>query len=395
MLKTKIEIGFFLYFIVSLPCLAGESGITELAQSKNLFSDSVQFVKNGDPLLIDELRIGREVFNRNCLHCHNSEGMNTRSRSPLMRSYWDRLLSTKGVAAMTETVKKTHVGVEGISSHIFENEVSLRGAVRYLAIGGERFYLNEMDTIKENINKNNRFALETALAKLKLKNVVLWGGNQERYRDYVYMGKVYPFGQHLSQVVNDRLVKLFKSIEYIPSPRGEFEPLSDYEARMSDERKMHEIRYNREAKNKSQWVLDELSAWLNTMAGPPAIPVNFSYDADNEVFRFNVWETNYQEKRRLNIGAIQNKKVDNLEVIIPVHIEVARSYKRRLENEDVDMRPSVYVPYVYNRKSQTLTAQGVMILWRDSNTVEYIQNISGSMQTIPLNIPAAKKSNLN
>lgn len=341
--------------------------------------------------VINELRLGRSVYKTNCIQCH-SASTNKKAKNPSARGYWAQKLNTKGVHRMTSSVSKTHIAADGIGPYVFEDVEMLRGAVRYLAIGGEAYFDQTVEGMKAVLSQRNQEALNKAIKDLGAKNVVLWGKPLKTYQHYSYIGPNYPLSAALGETVAERMAEKLKDSLYIPSLRGEFEPRRDYEQRVSDERALHNNRYKKLLDNEAMYRRFEAEQWLNVIAGQPRIPINFKYNPDEEHFHFEIWHT---PKRFIAEDDTDTDVVDagedSLTLTIDVPLEVARHYKRRLENEDIDSKPTLHVAYTFQESKLILA--GVIILWRDTNETEVIglDNIEGSLVNIVLSDNKPKK----
>jgi len=336
--------------------------------------------------VINELRLGRSVYNKNCIQCHAANA-NSKAKQPNARGFWEQRLSTKGIYRMTSAVAKTHRDADGINPYVFEDTEMLRGAVRYLAVGGEAYYNQNINKIKAKLTQLNRSALTLSINKLALKGLVVWGDN-DRVEQYSYVGPNYPLGKSLGTVIKKRMTQRLKGSQYMPSLRGEFEPRRDYDDRLRDEAEIHANLYKQIVSGKDHYERQEVQRWLNVIAGKTAIPIDFRYNPDEEVFTFEIWHTPKVD------GVIRNEESnsesdaprDSLSVTIAVPIEAARMFKRRLENEDPDTKPSLHP--VYDFDGSGLSLKAVVLLWRDTNQSFLIdpEMVEGSLKYINLSV---------
>lgn len=339
--------------------------------------------KEFEATVINELRLGRSVYNKNCIQCHAANS-NEKAKQPNARGFWEQRLSTKGIYRMTSGVAKTHKNADGINPYVFEDTEMLRGAVRYLAVGGESYYNQNIMKIKARLTQLNRSALSYAINKLGVKQRVVWGQDNTTSK-YSYVGPNFPLGKSLGTVIEKRMTDRLKGSEYIPSLRGEFEPKRDYDQRLKDEAALHDNSYDSLLRTKDNYKRQEVERWLNVIAGKTGIPINFRYNPDDELFKFEIWHT--PKIAGITVaeeGQEDNQGKDDLTVTIAVPLESARLFKKRLENEDPDTKPSLHPVYEFNGDS--LALQGVVLLWRDTNESFMIEPdmVEGSLKSINL-----------
>jgi len=344
---------------------------------------------------LNELRLGRAVYQNNCVQCH-ALNANVDARSPSARGFWSQRLNTKGIYRMTSGVTKTHRHADGISPYVFEDIEMLRGAVRYLAIGGEKHFERNIRELKTQLTLINHTALNEAVAALQIPQAVVWG-DSVNVDVYSYVGPNYPLKNALSNIITTRVKKRLEGSHYNPSSRGEFEPKHDYDLRITDEAALHGYKYSQLKASMASFKKNEIQRWLNVLGGELKIPIDFRYDPDKEHFTFEIWHTPTQpenvlmgtpvnrEERRLN-DEDQFTQKESLTVTLPVPIGAARIFKKRLENEDTESKPSLHA--VYDLQETVLSLKAVIVLWRDTNQTLTIspEKIVGNIKRLHLTI---------